>query len=111
MPQVLTIKYIFYILIAIAVVLEILADILFKKWSIENKNILLIIGLIIYALGTLFWAISLKYEFLSKAISIFTLLNLIIISLVGVLVFKEDLSIINKIGIGLGVLSIILIEI
>lgn len=104
-------KFIFIGLIAIAVVLEIASDILFKKWAMENKNIIFIIGLLIYTVGTIFWAISLKYEYLSKAISIFTLINLIVIVLVGVLYFKEDLSLINKIGIGLGILSVILIEI
>ena len=101
----------FFALIAIAVILEVIGDILFKKWSLENKNILLIIGLIIYFIGTIFWAISLKYESLSKAISVFTILNLIIIVLVGIILFKENLSLINKIGIGLGILSVILIEI
>jgi len=37
-----------------------------------------------------------------------TILNLIIVALVGVLYFKEDLSNTNKLGILLGVLSIIL---
>jgi len=66
---------------------------------------------LIYFIGSVFWAISLKYEYLSKAISVFAVLNLIIVVLVGVLYFKEDLSLINKIGIGLGILSVILIEI
>ena len=71
----------------------------------------MIIGLAFYFTGTVFWAVSLKYEFLSKAISVFTVLNLIAVVLVGVLMFKEDLSLLNKIGICLGVLSVILIEI
>ena len=103
-------KYIFLTLIALAVILEVIADILFKKWSLVNKNSLLIAGLVIYFIGTFIWAVSLKYELLSKAISIFTILNLIIVVLVGVLIFKEDLSSINKLGIGLGVISVILIE-
>jgi len=41
-------KYIFLILIALAVILEVIADILFKKWSLVNKNNLLIAGLVIY---------------------------------------------------------------
>ena len=106
-----TSKFIFFGLIALAVVLEVVGDIFFKKWSISSKNTLLYIGLLVYFIGTIFWAISLKYEFLSKAISIFTILNLIIIVLVGVIYFKEDLSLVNKIGIVLGILSAILIEI
>ena len=104
-------KLVALLLILIAVIIESVADILLKKWSIQNKNILLIIGLGIYFIGTLFWAFSLKYDYLSKAISMFTILNLIIIILVGVLFFKENISLINKVGIGLGIISVILMEI
>ena len=106
-----TLKLLFFGLILFAIVLEAAADILFKYWSIENKNSLFILGMLAYAVGTVFWAVSLKYEFLSKAVSVFTILNLAAIVLLGVLVFKENLSLINKIGIVLGVVSIILIEI
>lgn len=87
------------------------ADIFLKKWSIENKNYLLIIGLLIYFVGTIFWAFSLKYELLSKAGPIFTILNLVMIVLVGVIMFKENLSFVNTAGVVLGIVSIILIEI
>lgn len=104
-------KALFFILIAMSVVFEVFADILFKKWAIGNKFYFLIIGLGIYFIGTVVWAFSLKYELLSKAVSIFTIANLIILVLAGVLVFNESLSFINKIGIALGILSVILIEI
>jgi len=104
-------KLTFFCLIVLAVAFEVAGDIFFKKWSVESKNLLLYVGLFVYFIGSVFWAVSLKYEHLSKAISVFTVLNLIIVVLVGVLYFKEDLSFINRIGIGLGVLSIILIEI
>ena len=97
-------------MIGLAVALEVMGDIYFKKWSLESKNALLIIGLLIYFIGTIFWAISLKYEYLSRAISIFTILNLVVVSLVGVLYFKENLSLLNKIGISLGILSVLLME-
>lgn len=95
----------------LAVVFEVIADIFLKKWSIESKNILLGIGLFLYFIGTVFWAITLKYENLAKAVSIFTILNFILVVLVGMIIFKEDMSLINKIGIGLGIVSVILIEI
>lgn len=106
----LALKLTFFALLLAAVALEVIGDIFFKKWAWENKNLFLALGLIIYFIGTILWAISLKYEFLSKAISIFTILNLIIVVAVGVIMFKENLSLINKIGIGLGILSAILIE-
>jgi multidrug transporter EmrE-like cation transporter len=105
------IKILFFILVVIATVFEVIADVLLKKWAIGNRLYFLLIGLGIYFIGTIFWAVSLKYELLSKSITIFTILNLIILVLVGVLIFNEDLSLINKIGIGIGILSVILIEI
>jgi multidrug transporter EmrE-like cation transporter len=104
-------KLLFFGLVAVAVALEIFGDVLFKKWSLGSGNALLYTGLLTYFAGSIFWAASLRYEFLSKAISVFTLLNLVIVALVGVMYFKEDLSYINKAGIALGVLSIILVEI
>lgn len=111
MPAAYTLKLTFWLLVFVAVMFEVIADILFKKWSMDNKNILLAVGLIIYIVGTIFWAVSLKYEYLSKAIAVFSILNLIILVLAGIILFKENLSLVNKIGIILGILSIILIEI
>lgn len=111
MATTLTLKLVFFALIGVAVALEIAADILFKKWSLTSKNTLLAIGLALYFVGIAFWAISIKFELLSKAVSVFTILNMIAVVLAGVLYFKEDLSIINKIGIALGILSVVLIEI
>ncbi|OGH84995.1 MAG: hypothetical protein A2493_02710 [Candidatus Magasanikbacteria bacterium RIFOXYC12_FULL_33_11] len=103
-------KILFWILVSTGAVLEIIGDIFFKKWSIENKSILIWIGFLVYFAGTVFWAFSLKYEVLSKSISIFTILNLVILTLVGVIFFKEDISFLSKIGILLGIVSIIFIE-
>lgn len=103
-------KLLFFILITLAVILEIGADILFKKWALTNKTALIIIGMLLYATGTFFWALSLKYELLSKAVVIFTLANLIAIILAGVLIFGESLSSANKLGVALGILSIFLLE-
>ena len=111
MTQEIPLKFVFLGLLLLAVALEVVADILLKRWSIESRNILLVVGLLAYFIGTVFWAFSLKYEFLSKAVSVFTVLNLVIVVLAGVLIFKEDLSLVNKIGIGLGILSVILVEI
>ncbi len=106
----LTSKTIFLILIILAATLEAAGDIILKKWAIDSKQIVFVLGIVVYFFATLLWAFSLKYEFLSKAISIITVLNLVIVVLVGVLYFKEDLSFINKIGIILGIISVILIE-
>ncbi len=103
-------KLLFFGLILLAVGLEVVADVLFKKWAIENRNLLLFAGLALYFAGTIFWAFSLKYESLSKAISVFTVLNLVAIILIGALYFKEDISALQKAGIMLGVISVFIME-
>lgn len=104
-------KIIFLFLVVMAVILEVMGDIMIKKWTIDKTNFLLVIGAGVYFLGSIFWIISLKYEYLARAISVFTVLNLIVIVLAGIVIFKEDLSLVNKIGIFLGILGVILIEI
>ncbi|EKE11485.1 MAG: hypothetical protein ACD_15C00074G0002 [uncultured bacterium] len=111
MPTEITLKITFFVLVILAAILEASGDIILKKWATDQKQFLFVLGIIVYFVATVIWAFSLKYEFLSKAISIITILNLIIVVLVGVLYFKEDLSNINKVGILLGILSVILIEI
>lgn len=103
-------KAAFFALIAGSVALEVAADVLLKKWSINDKGLLLYSGLALYFLGTVLWAFSLRHEMLSKAISVFTVLNLVLVVLAGVFIFKEDLSLMNKAGIVLGIISIILLE-
>jgi multidrug transporter EmrE-like cation transporter len=111
MASAISLKILFWVLIIIAASFEAIGDIFFKKWTLENKNWILIVGFIIYFISTAIWAISLKYEYLSKAISILTIINLIVVVLVGMLYFNEDLSLTNKIGIVLGIISVALIEI
>ena len=103
-------KTLFFGLIIIAVALEVMADVLFKKWSVENRSAIFVLGMAVYTIGTFFWAVSLRKEYLSKAISVFTVLNLVVVALVGALYFKEELSMLNKAGIVLGVISVILVE-
>ncbi|RPI79111.1 MAG: hypothetical protein EHM45_04130 [Desulfobacteraceae bacterium] len=92
------------------VLLEAIGDVVLKKWAMVHHNLLLIGGLFIYFIGAIFWAFSLKYELLSKSISIFTILNLIVVALLGVFLFQEKLTLVNKLGILLGIVSVILIE-
>jgi multidrug transporter EmrE-like cation transporter len=103
-------KILFWIFTSIGAILEIAGDVFFKKWAVENRPLLMWSGFIIYSIGALFWAYSLKYEMLSKAISIFTILNLVIVAIVGIIFFKENISMMARLGIVLGIISIVLIE-
>jgi multidrug transporter EmrE-like cation transporter len=111
MTQQLIIKNLFLILVFLAVFFEVVADVIFKQWSINHRSTIFAAGMVVYLLGTALWAFSLKYEYLAKAGAVFTLLNLVALTLIGLLFYKEDLSLTNKVGIGLAIVSIILIEI
>lgn len=104
-------SFIFLILLFSAVILEAIADISFKYSYLQNKPLFLWGGVALYTIGTIIWALSLKYEYLSKAISMFSILNLVVVILVGLIVFKEDISLINKVGMGIGILGVILMQI
>lgn len=103
-------KQTFLVLIFIGTLLEIGGDLLFKKWSLENKPIWLWVGLIIYFAGAVPWALSLQYAEISEAIVVFMVLNVIGVVLAGMFFFHETLSDVQKVGIGLGILSIVLLE-
>ncbi len=103
-------KTVFFALIGGAVALEVLGDVLLKKWVLQDRGLLLYSGLALYFLGTVLLAFSLRHEYLSKAISVFTVLNLIAVVLAGVFLFKENLTLVNKAGIILGLVSIMLLE-
>ena len=98
------------LLIGGAVFFEIIADIILKYWSINPKTIFVVCGIIVYTIGTTMFAYSLRFGDLSKMGTIFTVVNLIVVVLIGLLLFKEQVSLINMIGIFLGVISVILVQ-
>lgn len=97
-------------LIIIGAAIEVFADIFFKIWNDKGGNHLIIAGAFLYLIGTGCWVASLKYETFTKSGVIFLLFNITLLSLTGLFFFKDDLSIINKIGILLGIVSIIMVE-
>jgi multidrug transporter EmrE-like cation transporter len=103
-------KLLAIILIMTAVTLEVIGDIYIKKWSLERQTVLLIIGVLVYIIGSAFWIMCLKYEDLSRAGTIFLVINLIALVLAGSIIFNEELSVTNKIGIVLGIASVFLLE-
>jgi len=104
-------KYYFIFLVIIVAILEVAGDILFKEWTIQNKKYLMLVGIVCYMIATTFWAFSLKFENLSKAVVIFGVLTVVVGVLVGALIYKEELTTMNIVGILLGLASILLLEI
>lgn len=103
-------KWIIMLLLAGAAVFESLGDVSFRYSAILSKKEWLIIGIILYAVGTGIWAYTLRFEDLSDAIIIVDIINLILVTLVGIFIFHEQTSMTNAVGIVLGIISIILLQ-
>ncbi len=89
--------------LVLGTVLEVVGDIFFKKhwlWS----------GMFFYTAGTFFWAYALRLGELSKLIVVFSVLNLILAVFAGLLIFNEQLTATQWVGVGLGVASVVLLS-
>jgi drug/metabolite transporter (DMT)-like permease len=105
----------FHALLLLAVVLEGTADLLFRKWGIARQNgaapwLFFILSLGIYTAGATCWGLSLQYQAVSRAIVGFLVLNVLMVVFAGVWLYGEHLSTTNRVGIVLGVCSLILVE-
>ena len=80
-----------YLLLLFSLLFEILADYFFKKWSLSDKNVQLVAGVAGYTVATVFFALCLRDESLTKMVCWFTLVNCIAASLIGI-AFGEPLT-------------------
>lgn len=67
------------------------------------------IGMIIYALTALGWFYVMKHIKLSTLGIFYSVTTVILLALVGVIFFKENLNIYEIVGIALGIISIIIL--
>jgi multidrug transporter EmrE-like cation transporter len=100
----------FYALLLCAVVLESSADMLFRKSGLADNTPLFLGALAIYVIGGACWGMSLQYREVSRGIIVFAMLNIIVVSVAGVLLFDEQLTTTNKLGILAALGSVALIE-
>lgn len=92
------------------VLFEGLADVIAKKFAITNKSIIAIGALSVYMIANIFWLISLKNGAdLSRGAILFSLLSYLLAIIIGVGIYKEHLSLVQSIGVGLGIVSLVMI--
>jgi multidrug transporter EmrE-like cation transporter len=100
----------FYAFLLFAVVLEGSADVLFRRWGLSGGGSSFMFALAIYVIGGACWGLSLQFREVSRGIIVFAMLNVIVVTVAGVLLFDEKLTFANKLGILAGMGSIVLIE-
>jgi drug/metabolite transporter (DMT)-like permease len=96
--------------LSILVFFEMVADIFAKNWSLRGGWYLAGLSLLSYMLANVFWLFALKNgSGLTKGAIIFSISSAVVATILGVFFYKEDLSIIQMIGVFLGLVSLIFI--
>lgn len=96
--------------LAILIFFEFVADVLAKHWSIKGGIWYAALSLVAYLLANTFWLFALKNgSGLGRGAVIFSVVSAIVAILVGLLLYKEDVTTPQMIGMGLGLVSLIFI--
>ena len=103
-------KKMIYGLLLAAVAFEVTGDLMFRKWGIERQWPQFVLSLIIYNLGTIAWGVSLLFMEVSTGIVILGVLNVVLVFAGGVVFFHEHVSVMQAVGMLLGVASLILLS-
>lgn len=83
-----------------------IGDIIMKKWVLSGSSFLYVVGLSVYLVGLIFLAQSYKFENIAVASAMLVIFNVVTLSLVSWLFFKEPLSVLQMAGIALGLAAV-----
>ncbi len=96
--------------LAFLIIFEIVADIFAKEWSLKSSVILWVAAIGSYVIANTFWLFALKQgSGLARGASIFSVASALLALVIGIIMYKEQLSTIEYVGIGLGVVSLLCI--
>lgn len=90
---------------------EFFNDVVVKRWT-EGGHSLAYLGLafVVHVLVFTFWVLAMKYESFSKVITVYSTISIVGGIILGYVLFHDKFSIINWIGVGLGIVSIYLMN-
>ncbi len=88
-----------------------IGDIFFTFWTKHPTTWMYIVGLGIYILGMVFLIESFKTTNIAVASAIFVVSNILTLSIVSWVFFKEPLSTLQMIGIFVAIIAIVILEI
>ncbi|MDP3731273.1 MAG: hypothetical protein Q8R34_02145 [bacterium] len=95
----------------VLIVFELVADIFAKEWSLGRRSIAYaVLALLAYMLANTSWLIALKNgSGLARGAILFSIASAILATGIGLIFYKEHLSMIQIAGVLLGIFSIFLI--
>lgn len=96
--------------LSLLIIFELIADIFAKQWSLNRVTFLAICSLASYVIANTFWLFALKNgSGLARGAVIFSVLSAIIAVVLGIFLYKEQVTKTQAIGLILGLVSIALI--
>jgi multidrug transporter EmrE-like cation transporter len=98
------------LLVLIGGVILTIGDVFMKQWSSNNSWLTFAIGLLTWSVGLVFLAFSFKYKNIAVASLIFSLSNVIFLTLLSWLYYKETLTTYQIIGMLIGIVAVIFLE-
>jgi multidrug transporter EmrE-like cation transporter len=87
-----------------------IGDIFMKKWVVSNNAYIYLTGMAVYLIGLNFLAQSFRFKNIAVASVIFVIFNVVTLSIVSWFYFKETLSPLQIIGMVIGIISIVVLE-
>lgn len=103
-------QYLPLILLIIWGVVLTIGDLIMKKWVISDTTWLFILGIIVYTIGMCMMAVTFKYKNIAVASIMIVIFNVIFLSIISWLYFKEPLSYMQIFAIFLGLMSVVILE-
>lgn len=98
-------------ILAIAGTFVTAGDLALAGWARAGQHLLMVAGVLLNIIGILFYAQTLGRENVGMATAIFLGFNIFAVTLGGILLFGENISIARIIGLSLLTVSIILVEV
>jgi drug/metabolite transporter (DMT)-like permease len=96
--------------LSLLVVFELIADVFAKEWSLSSNPIFWISSLSGYVIANAFWLYAIKHgSGLARGATIFSVASALLAIILGLVIYKEQVSLIQIVGMFVGVVAIVLI--
>jgi len=103
-------KLIAFLFLFLGAAIDTAGDVVMKIWVVSGRKTVFIIGLIVYMAGLVLLSLAYRYENIAVASTIFVTFNVIILSVVSWIFFKEGLTLMQISGILLAIVAVGLLE-
>jgi multidrug transporter EmrE-like cation transporter len=87
-----------------------IGDVFMKQWTFNNSLLTFAIGLLTWCIGLVFLALSFKYKNIAVASLIFSISNVIFLTLLSWMYYKETLTTYQIIGMLIGIVAVVFLE-